>query len=220
MAGLSNPARHLGRIGELDVLFVMATTQEYGPHLQALIDPLITGVGPVEAAASLGAALAVLAERNRLPDLVFAIGSAGSRTLDHAGLYQASSFSYRDVDASVLGIPRGVTPFLDEEAVVPARVLVTDLPQASISTGGAVVSGEAYDAIAADMVDMESFALYRAARRFGVPVISLRGISDGRGELTGLHDWTEFLHVLDEKLAAALEDIRRRAEAGLIWLQT
>ena len=180
----------------------MATEQEYGSHLRRLIDPLITGVGPVEAAISLSATLAVLVERGRRPDLVFAIGSAGSRTLEHAGVYQAKSFAYRDMDASALGIAAGKTPFLDEPAVVPAEVVLAEVPQASLSTGGAVISGAAYDSIAADMVDMESFALYRAAKRFGIPVISLRGISDGRGDLTGLHDWTEFLHILDERLAA------------------
>ena len=36
-------------------------------------------------------------------------------------------------------------------------------------------------------------------------MIGLRGISDGRSDLTGLHDWTEFLHILDEKLALVLD---------------
>jgi adenosylhomocysteine nucleosidase len=206
MAHPADPTRHISRAGDLDVLFVMATEQEYGAHLRQVIDPLITGVGPVEAAASLSAALAILFERGRDPDLVFAIGSAGSRTLEHACVYQAKSFAYRDIDASVLGIAAGLTPFLDAPAIVPA----------SISTGGAVISGVAYDAIEADMVDMESFALYRAAKGFDVPVISLRGISDGRSELTGLHDWTEFLHVLDEKFAAVVSDFHRQAAAGLI----
>jgi len=64
------------------------------------------------------------------------------------------------------------------------------------------------------MVDMESFAVYRAAARFGVPMVGLRGISDGRDELTGLHDWTEYLHVIDEKLAAALEAFAGHVTAG------
>ena len=106
------------------------------------------------------------------------------------------------MDASLLGFAKGVTPFLDEPAVIPIPHRIPGIPAASISTGGAIVSGAAYDAIDADMVDMESFAVLRAARRFGVPMIGLRGISDGRNELTGLHDWTEYLHVIDEKLAA------------------
>jgi adenosylhomocysteine nucleosidase len=203
-----DPVAHVHRCGNLNVLFVMATEQEYGPHLTRVINPLITGVGPVESAASVGAALGRLAGQGQLPDLVFAIGSAGSRTLEHAALYQAKSFAYRDMDASVLGVPKGATPFLNESVVVPATLFLPGIPRASLSTGAAVISGMAYAAIEADMVDMESFAVHRAAARFGVPIVSLRGISDGRGDLTGLHDWTEFLHVLDEKLATVVEAFR------------
>jgi adenosylhomocysteine nucleosidase len=110
-------------IGGHSCLFVMATEQEYGPHLKSRIDPLITGVGPVEAAASVGATLAALAHRKALPDLVFTLGSAGSRRLEHAEVYQVASVAYRDMDCSPLGFERGLTPFLDEPAVIadPAR---------------------------------------------------------------------------------------------------
>ena len=45
-------------------------------------------------------------------------------------------------------------------------------------------------------------------------MIGLRGISDGRSDLTGLHDWTEFLHILDEKLALILDDLARHVSEG------
>ena len=38
-----------------------------------------------------------------------------------------------------------------------------------------------------------------------VGTILIFGISDGKAELTGYGDWTEYLHVIDEKLAAALD---------------
>lgn len=206
-----DPARHVLAVGGLAVLFVMATEQEYGEHLKRLIAPLITGVGPVEAAAATAAALAALA---RPPDLVFSLGTAGSRTLEHAGVYQIASVAYRDMDASLLGFDKGRTPFLDAPAVIPIRHRLPGIDAASISTGAAVVSGAGYDDIAADMVDMESFAVHRAARRFGVPMIGLRGISDGKADLTGLHDWTEYLHVIDEKLAGAVEAFAGHVAAG------
>ena len=209
-----DPTRHVQAIRGLNVLFVMATEQEYGAHLRRMITPLITGVGPVEAAAATGAALAGLAHRGGRPDLVFSLGSAGSRTLEHAGIYQIASVSYRDMDATPLGFGRGFTPFLDEPAVIEIPQRLPDVPAAAISTGGAIITGAAYDAIAADMVDMESFAVLRAARRLAVPMIGLRGISDGKGDLTGLHDWTEYLHVIDEKLAAAIEAFAGHVEAG------
>ena len=93
-----------------------------------------------------------------------------------------------------------------------------DFDRIILSTGGGVISGAAYDAIDADMVDMETYAVLRAARRFGVPTIGLRGISDGRNALTGMHDWREYLHVLDEKLAAAIAAFRRDVASGRFTL--
>lgn len=210
----ANPLRHLDTVGDLTVLYVMATEQEYGPHLQRLITPLITGVGPVEAATATGAMLGAFYALDQLPDLVFSLGSAGSRTLDHAGIYQIESVAYRDMDASPLGFEPGVTPFLDEPAVIPIPHRIPDIPAASISTGATIISGTAYHRIAADMVDMESYAVLRAARRFGIPMIGLRGISDGKNELSGLHDWTEYLHLIDEKLAAAVEAFGEHVVSG------
>lgn len=214
MSLLGDYARHVHDIAGLPVLFVMATDHEYGPHLQKLIMPLITGVGPVEAAAATGAALASLAHAGRAPGLVLSLGTAGSRTLDHAEVYQIASVAYRDMDASALGFAPGVTPFLEAPAVAEIAARIPGLPAASLSTGGNIVSGAAYDGIKADMVDMESYAVYRAAQRCGLPMVGLRGISDGRADLSGLHDWTEYLHILDEKLAAILEALPGHVAAG------
>ena len=45
------------KIADKRVLFVMAVETEYGPQLKARFDPLMTGVGPVEAALNTGLAL-------------------------------------------------------------------------------------------------------------------------------------------------------------------
>jgi adenosylhomocysteine nucleosidase len=216
---IGDPERHIAQIGGLSVLFVMATEQEYGSHLRSRIDPLITGVGPVEAAASAAATLAALAHRDRLPDLVFTLGSAGSRRLEHAEVYQVASVAYRDMDCSPLGFERGLTPFLDEPAVISIPLSIPGIPAATLSSGGNIVSGIAYDRVDTDMVDMETYAVLRAARRFGRPMIGLRGISDGRGELTGIQDWTEYLHIIDEKLAIALDRFGEHVSAGRFHLQ-
>ena len=149
------------RIGGKDVLFVMAAHAEYGPHLQKLFTPLMTGVGPVEAAVRLGAELSWLKSQKALPDLVVSLGSAGSRTLEQTEIYQAVSVSYRDIDASALGFEKGATPFLDLPVTVPLPFRIPEIRQATLSTGGAIITGAAYDAIAADMVDMETFACLR-----------------------------------------------------------
>jgi adenosylhomocysteine nucleosidase len=192
------------------ILFVMALGQEYGPHLRARIDPLLTGVGPIEAAVAMGMTLARLADQGRAPDLVVSLGSAGSRRCALGEVYQVGALSWRDMDASRLGFAEGVTPFLDHPAIVALPTPWPDLPVATLSTGANIVGGDDYGAIAADMVDMESFAILRACQRFGIPMIGLRGISDGLGELDGLQDWTALLALLDERLAAALDrlDVR------------
>ncbi|MFN3294802.1 MAG: 5'-methylthioadenosine/S-adenosylhomocysteine nucleosidase [Gemmobacter sp.] len=192
-------------IGGVPVLFTMAHELEYGPALRARIRPLMTGVGPVEAAVSLTAALSVLAGRQALPALVVSLGSAGSRSLPQGAVFQVSQVSWRDIDASPLGFEAGRTPFLDLPARVDLAHLLPGLPRARLSTGANVVSGAAYDAIDADMVDMETFAHLRAAQRFGIPLIGLRGVSDGAEDLRRLSDWTQALGEIDLRLAEAVD---------------
>ena len=195
----------------MTILYVMAAQAEYGPFLRARIEPLLTGVGPVEAAVAVTRALA---EAQPLPRLVVSLGSAGSRTLEQCGLYQATTVSYRDMDASALGFPKGQTPFLDLEPVQTLGRTIPGISGATLSTGGNIVSGPAYDGIDAEMVDMETYAVLRACQTFDVPLLALRGISDGAAELGHVDDWTQYLHVIDEKLAAAVDIIEAEMAAG------
>jgi len=212
---LSLPADIAGR----KVLFAMAAEAEYGPHLKARFTPLMIGVGPVEAAVHLTAALAGLHTEGVAPDLVVSLGSAGSRRLEQTQIYQATSVSYRDMDASPLGFAKGATPFLDLPAVVPLPLRIPGIAEATLSTGAGIVSGAAYDSIEADMVDMETFAVLRACHRFDVPLVALRGISDGAADLRHVGDWTEYLHVIDEKLAAAVGLLEDAIQSGAVRLQ-
>jgi adenosylhomocysteine nucleosidase len=195
----------------MTILYVMAAQAEYGPFLRSRITPLLTGVGPVEAAVAVTRALA---EARPVPSLVVSLGSAGSRTLEQCGLYQATSVSYRDMDASALGFPKGQTPFLDLAPVQPLGPVLPGLAGATLSTGANIVSGPAYDGIDADMVDMETYAVLRACQAFEVPLLALRGISDGAAELGHVGDWTQYLHVIDEKLASAVDIIEAEVAAG------
>lgn len=188
------------------VLFVMAVEDEYGPHLKKRFEPLMIGVGPVEAALSTGIALAELDRRGDLPDLVVSLGSAGSRICTLGEVYQVASVSWRDMDASRLGFVKGVTPFVDHPVDLPLLTPL-ELRAARLSTGANIVGGEDYAGIDADMVDMETFAVARACQRFGVPVMGLRGISDGPGELADMLGWTQLLALLDERLAVAVDGL-------------
>lgn len=196
------------------VLFVMAADAEYGRALKARIRPLMTGVGPIESALAMGIALQSLAAETRLPDLVVSLGSAGSRLLEQGAIYQVASVSWRDIDASPLGFTKGITPFLDHPVETNLPTPIETLPMARLSTGSDIVTGAAYEAIDADMVDMETFAVLRACQRFSLPLIGLRGISDGAADLHHYDDWTELLHIIDEKLAEAVDGLERAIETG------
>jgi adenosylhomocysteine nucleosidase len=201
-------------IGGRKVLFVTATELEYGAQLRTRIKPLITGVGPIEAALSVGIALLNLESLGFSPDLVVSLGSAGSRTAELGAVYQVSSVSWRDMDASPLGFIKGVTPFIDHPIDTPLPTPIHDLATASLSTGADVVSGSKYLSIDADMVDMETFAVLRACQKFSKPLIGLRGISDGVSDLEQLTDWTNLLELIDERLADAVDRLAVSIETG------
>jgi len=206
------------RPGVADLLYVMATELEYGPELRGRISPLICGVGPVEAAAGVTERLTRLSVEDKLPLMVVLLGSSGSAELEQCGLYQASAVSWRDVDATVLGFEPGTVPYLDQPAVIPLGPFIPGIPLATLSTGADIVSGAVYDLIDADMVDMETYAVLRACQRFGLPLISLRGISDGDRELGSLADWTQYLGIIDMKLGEAVDRLEAAiAEGALTW---
>lgn len=197
------------------LLVVMAASAEYGPELQARIAPEMIGVGPVEAAIGTTRALEACHDHGAMPDYVLSIGSAGSNTLEQGAIYQVTSVSYRDMDASPLGFTKGVTPFLDHPPEILLPLVLPGLPAARLSTGGNIISGAAYGAIDADMVDMETFAVLRACERFKTPLIGLRGISDGARDLHHYDDWTELLVHIDRDLAAIIDRIGPLIEEAL-----
>ncbi|WP_424943540.1 5'-methylthioadenosine/S-adenosylhomocysteine nucleosidase [Aliiroseovarius crassostreae] len=211
------PIYPVTRFGDVSVLFVMAADAEYGPHLQKRFTPLITGVGPVEGAVVTTAALADMRAAGTLPDLVISLGSAGSAKLRKTDVFQITDVGYRDMDASPLGFEKGVTPFSDMPAKLPLPLRVPGVAKASLSTGANIVHGAAYDVIDADMVDMESFAVLRACHRFDLPLIALRGVSDGDADLSDVSDWTEYLHIIDEKLAEVVDRIGDALSGGINW---
>jgi adenosylhomocysteine nucleosidase len=159
----------------------------------------------VESAIATTRALEACRDHDAMPDIVLSLGSAGSNRLDQGAIYQITSVSYRDMDASPLGFVKGVTPFLDHAPAIALPYLLPHIPTARLATGGSIVSGKAYDAIDADMVDMESFAVLRVCQSFGVAMIGLRGVSDGAKDLHHYDDWTALLHRIDHDMAMILD---------------
>lgn len=198
----------LDTLGGCRVLTLMAAELEYGPMLSQRVRAVRIGVGPVEAAVNTACALAALQRGGALPELVVSIGSAGSARLAQTSVHRVASVSWRDIDASPLGIDKGLTPFLDlpaERALPTLPGVLPSLPAARLSTGADVVPNAArYAAIDADMVDMETFAVLRACEAFGVPLLGIRAISDGAADLQRFGDWADCLPLLDRGLADAV----------------
>jgi len=202
---MSNPWRAQMQGSPDALMFVMAVEQEYGPCLCRRINPEFIGVGPIEAAIGTALALERRTEAGKRPRLVVSLGSAGSHRCEVGSIWQVASVSWRDMDASRLGFEKGVTPFCDHPAEIPLPTPLPGVPTATLSTGGKVMADDDYHTITADLVDMETFAIARACQRFGVPMIGLRGVSDGPGTLSGIHDWADMLGLLDERLAEVVD---------------
>ena len=109
------------------------------------------------------------------------------------------------MDATRLGFPKGVTPFVDGPARVALPTPLPGFPPATLSTGAKVLGGSDYTDLDAAMADMETFAVLRACKRFGLPMLALRGISDGPGDLTAMSGWTDLLGLIDARLAEAAD---------------
>lgn len=65
------------------------------------------------------------------------------------------------MDATPLGFEKGVTPFLNLPKALEMPCIIPDLPCATLSCGGNIVSGEDYKKIDTDMVEMETFSCLR-----------------------------------------------------------
>lgn len=202
------------KVAGREVAFIMATRVEYGAELAKRFDPFICEVGPVEAALHTARYLA-----ENPCDLVVHLGSGGSKRLEQGAIFQITSVAYRDMDASAFGFDKGVTPFSGLPATITIPHRIEGIAEASLSTGASVVSGDGFDVIAEDIVDMESWAVLRAAQVAGIPYIGLRGVSDGAEPVSGYSDWTKLLGLLDERLAEAVDQLVEQLESGSLLTQ-
>lgn len=159
---------------------------------------LYTGVGKVNAALALTQALATRA----CDDLVVVnLGSAGSQVFTAGQVVQAQRFFQRDMDASPIGFPLGLTPF-ETESHIESALLLPDLPQATCYTGDSFVT-EPHPHLELEIIDMEAYAMAKACQRLGVPFASLKFITDG-ADGAAASDWMEAVHLSARQLSHSL----------------
>ncbi|MDG3008676.1 nucleosidase [Rhodococcus sp. D2-41] len=155
---------------ERDVLVVSATKSE-AAHVPADFELLICGIGKVDAAVAVTAALA-----RRRVDLVVNIGTVGALPPGLSGLHLPSSVINHDLSADVL-----------RELGYPAedRIEIPGGDGVVLATGDSFISdADDRDLLArrAHLVDMEGFAIARACREFDVPCRLAKYVTDDADE--------------------------------------
>ncbi len=155
-----------------------------------------SGIGVANSAAAAAAALSGLAHRGTSVPVLISAGSAGGLGVDVrvGDVIVGDEYTYSQADARAFGYALGQVPgmpvrffadarwhaaALDQSASVPDATLRTGLMLSGDSFVGPKLVGDVRrlwpDGLS---VDMETTALAQTAYRFGVPFVSVRGVSD------------------------------------------
>lgn len=160
-----------------DILIFVALEDEIPPGALGAHRVVYTGVGKVNAA--LAAARAFAEYR---PALAVNYGTAGAVTPGRAGLIECGAAVQRDMDLRALGIDLGVT-YGDE---VPPMLRWREGPVVGTGDSFAAATPE----LACDLVDMEAYALAKAAAQWETPFRCVKYVTDAADEGAAA-DWAE-----------------------------
>lgn len=144
-----------------------------------------TGVGKVNAA--LSATLAASAKR---PDVIVNVGTAGSLHLPVGSLVWCSRFVDRDMFALKAF---GLAYEHDFSAAIRDFAWLNHLDVEHVcNTGDSFVMQACESTAQADVVDMENFAVAALCARLGIPLVSLKYVTDTIGQ-NSVQQWSERL---------------------------
>ena len=168
------------------LLIVMALPQESRGLLErSRANLLYTGVGKVNAAATLARRLAEIRCSGAELPLVVNMGTAGSRGIPAHTLVAATRFAQRDMDVSGLGFAPGVTPFDAAPAVIEFPHVFTHLRAALCSTADSFATDR--HEVSGDVVDMEAFALARVCFADQARFACVKYVTDGADSDSATH---------------------------------
>jgi adenosylhomocysteine nucleosidase len=188
-----------------ETLIVMALPQESRGRLEASgANLLYTGVGKVNAAATLARRLAEIRCAGAPQPLVVNLGTAGSRSLPAHSLVACDRFAQRDMDVTGLGFPPGVTPFDTTPAVIEFPTVFAHLSQTLCSTADSFATGPH----TGDVVDMEAFALARVCVAEGAPFACAKYVTDGADADSAAH-WEAALEAASHAFAHLYDALPR-----------
>ncbi|WP_344961280.1 nucleosidase [Streptomyces thioluteus] len=161
-------------------LLVLAV-QEEAAHLDTDLPVLLTGIGKVNAAASLATVLA----RGDRPSEILNLGTAGALESGWLGTHEIAQVIQHDIDTPVLKALTGRT--------YGDALTVSEGTGPTLATGDLFVADESARARLAQhaqLVDMEGYALVTVARRADVPIRLIKHVSDEAGAGAG-QTWQE-----------------------------
>lgn len=133
---------------------------------------LVCGIGPVEAAATTAAHLAV-----SRPAAVLHVGVAGGRGITPGSLAIGTEAIYTDLSAMVPVVERVEA---DPALLAAAQLAMPNAIALPIATSAAVADGPAGHDLRVE--GMEGFGVLRACALAGVPAVEARAISNDLGE--------------------------------------
>jgi adenosylhomocysteine nucleosidase len=138
---------------------------------------LVTGIGKVNAAASLARAIA-LHPIKRIYNVGFVGATAPYRIHD---LVLVEEVRYHDFDLSLFGYAKGQVPGYpptfssDPELAREVMDRIGPIPSGSLYTGDVFMTEKRGDAY---LADMEGAALYQVAMRYQIPIVAIKVVSD------------------------------------------
>ena len=174
-----------------DILIVCALPEETQNELEDY-NVLYTGVGKINATYELITELIVLNRIEKKPKLVINFGTAGSDDIPIHTLVDCTKFIQRDMDASGLGFPKGMTPFCppdgNEHVLDLSHVKNPIGKNLTCGTGDNFVQDVSKELPGMDVFDMESYALAKTCWKSDVDFVSYKYITDNADE-SSPNDW-------------------------------
>lgn len=168
-------------------LVVMALDLEsQGEFERAGVPVLYTGIGKVNAAATLARRLAEYRCAGYALPLVVNFGSAGSRRFPTGSVIACRRFVQRDIDVTGLGFPVGVTPYEDVPRELEFDAVFAGLEEGVCGSGDSFEMGE--PRVACDVIEMEAYALAKVCRHEGARFACAKYITDG-ADHAAAGDW-------------------------------
>jgi len=165
------------------------------------VEHLVSGIGKVNAATSLGRALADVDV-----DEVLVLGTAGvigdgDSRLDLDTVYQVTTVLQHDFS-------------LPSPELHPAGEALAGAPVATMATGDVFVQDDAERAriasLGAELVDMEGYAFASVCERFGVPLRIFKIPSDFADSTTTAEEWDTIVFRKSEQLRAFWDETLTR----------